>query len=219
MVSRRRSIRSYLVNLPGSTQAQLIAAMKWLGMVDGSMKPTELLEGLVESDDPDRKETIKALLHEKYATATALPPLATQQQLENVFREMGVSGSTMRKAVAFFLAAAKFADLAVSPHFKTPRMASTATPKQRKPAGTTSATGPAAGATGPTGPEIQFARGALHPLIQGLIQELPPPNATFPKSKQEDWLELARVTFRLIYKADEYAAPTRIPDEREGDND
>lgn len=208
--------RSYLSNLPGSTQAQLIAAMKWLGLIDAKMMPTDLLEGLVEQDERDRVETFKAILGERYPAATALPPLATQQQLENVFRDMGLTGSTMRKGVAFFLAAAKFSDLAVSPHFKTPRV----TNGERKPRKTADKTGGiSARATVGGTAEIQQARGQLHPLIQGLIMELPPPNAAFPKTKQEDWLELARVTFRLIYKADDAAPPRVHEEDQEGDSD
>jgi len=209
--------RSYLSNLPGSTQAQLIAAMKWLGLIDGQMKPTDILDGLVAQDERDRKDVFQAILGERYPAATSLPPLATQQQLENVFREMGLSGSTMRKGVAFFLAAAKFSDLAVSPHFKTPRVTPTnGERKQRKTAAKTG--GVNARATVGGNAEAQQIRSNLHPLIQGLIQELPPPNAAFPKSKQEDWLELARVTFRLIYKADEAPAPT-FADDLEDDGD
>src|SRR4051812_15095295 len=95
--------RSYLSNVPGSTQTQLIAALKWLELIDATMKPTARLEQLDEQDEPDRKKTVEAMLEAHYPAAIALPPLATQQQLEGTFRDLGVSGSTLRKAVAFFL--------------------------------------------------------------------------------------------------------------------
>ena len=45
---------------------------------------------------------------------------ATQGQLEEEFRSFGISGSTLRSAIAFFLHAAAFAEIPVSPHFKIP---------------------------------------------------------------------------------------------------
>lgn len=44
----------------------------------------------------------------------------TQQQLEEAFRDYGVSGSTVRKAISFFLKAAEYAELQTSPHFRVP---------------------------------------------------------------------------------------------------
>jgi hypothetical protein len=208
--------RSYLSNLPGSTQSQLIASMKWLGLITGTMKPTSTLERLVESEEADRKLAVKTMLEAKYPGPTSLPALATQHQLETAFREMGVSGSTMRKAIAFYLGAAKYADVPYSQHFKTPKAPVTngdgPKPRAKKPAKSTTSTTSHAS----TGQEVA---GHLHPLIQGLIQELPSPNGAFPKSKQEDWLELARVTFRLIYKTDGGPAPASAGEDDGGDSD
>ena len=43
------------------------------------------------------------------------------------------------------------------------------------------------------------ARSDLHPLILELMRELPPAGEPFPGKKQEDWLEIAQATFRLIH--------------------
>lgn len=40
--------------------------------------------------------------------------------LEEAFRDHGVSGSTVRKAISFFLKAAEYAGLQTSPHFRVP---------------------------------------------------------------------------------------------------
>lgn len=45
----------------------------------------------------------------------------SRDQLENQFKQAGVSGDTVRKCIAFFLAAAKDAGIEVSPWFGTPR--------------------------------------------------------------------------------------------------
>jgi len=62
----------------------------------------------------------------------ALGTNATQQQLEETFREeYEINGSTVRKAIGFYLAAARFAKIELSPHFTAPR-AGGATPGKRR---------------------------------------------------------------------------------------
>lgn len=117
--------RSYLGNASGTTKAQFLAAAKALGLLDGDLKPTDTFKRFVLEPDL-RPEIARSLLHQFYAPAIALGTNATQQQLEEVFREQyGISGSTVRKAIAFYLAAAKFAKLDVSPHFSMPRTSTT----------------------------------------------------------------------------------------------
>ncbi len=208
--------RSYLSNMPGSTQSQLIAAMKWLGFIGQDMRPTPLLEQVVAADEAGRKEIIKTLLQDKYPGPSSLPALATQQQLEDAFRKMGFSGATLRKGIAFYLRAASFGDLAVSQHFKTPKEpagngAERKPRKQSKPAGRASSN---------IEQPSYATSGTLHPLIQGLIQELPPINGAFPKAKQEDWLQLAQVTFRMIYNTGNSApVASALDDDAGGDDD
>jgi hypothetical protein len=113
--------RSYLSNLPGSTQTMLISGLKSLAILDQGGSPTPTLHALV--NDPDgRPALVRQMLETHYKAPLALGLNATQAQLEEAFRDMGVSGSTLRKAVAFFLAAARYAELPVSPHFKTPKI-------------------------------------------------------------------------------------------------
>jgi hypothetical protein len=79
---------------------------------------------------------VATLLRTCYAPALALGTNATQAQLDEVLREeYGISGTNVRKAIAFFLAAAKFAKLEVSPHFTMPRTTSAAGGSQRRRTG------------------------------------------------------------------------------------
>jgi Family of unknown function (DUF5343) len=193
--------RSYLSNMPGGVQSPFIASLKSLGLVNEQLEPTETLVRLVEADEAGRKSIIRDLLHDRYQGPLALSPKATQQQLEEGFREYGISGSTLRKAVGFFLAAARFADVPTSPHFRLPK----AQPGERRPnrrkegsaqaaPTTTSATQP------PVARELP-----VHPLIAGLLRELPEPGEEFPQEKQEDWIAIAKATFRLIYRSNDVA--------------
>ncbi len=74
-------------------------------------------------------------MQQSYAGLLGLGNQATQAQLEEEFRKLGVSGSTMRKAVGFLLNALKFAGIAYSSNFKLPKATSNGTRTKRKPQG------------------------------------------------------------------------------------
>lgn len=108
--------------LTGSNQSrtQTLNALKALDLIgeDGSCSAT--LKEIVEAGER-RPEVVRELLEHFYSEPVRLASInATQMQLEKAFRDYGVTGSTARKSIAFFLKAAKYADLPMSPHFKTP---------------------------------------------------------------------------------------------------
>lgn len=190
----QRLDRSYLSNLPGSAQTEMLHTMKALGLIDEQMHPTGQLELLVDESE-GRGGVIHVLLEGKYEGALALGPFATQQQLEDEFRKYNLTGSTLRKAVRFFLAAAKYADIPLSPHFRPPKAEPSSRPRKLKtvPGG--------GGGTDEKPRDLKPPAVQHHPLIEGLFQELPPVGSEFSEPQQADWLELAKVAFRVIYKS------------------
>jgi hypothetical protein len=200
--------RSYLNNLPGSVQSTTIQSLKALDLVDDDLHPTPTLIEIVEKPD-ERKSLIAGLIREKYAPQLALGQRATTSQLEASLREGGIQGSTLRKAIAFFLAAARWAEVPISPHFRTPRVPSSERRSRRVEAAPVQ---PAQ--VGPTPPPARDVPPAMkHELIAGLIRELPAPGAPFPDDKQEAWFAIARASFRLIYKAEDSAPASGGVDE------
>ena len=184
--------RSYLSNMPGGERGIFVTGLKSLGLVNEDLTPTDDLHALVEANEAGRKETIGRIVQRVYAAPLALPSRATQQQLESCFREYGITGSTLRRAVSFFLAATEFAGIERSPHFKVP-------PRERpKPKPKTPDQPPAADTPQPK-PDRPTPT-ARHPFIEGLIRELPEPGQVFPADQQEAWFDTARGIFRLIYK-------------------
>src|SRR5437762_1490071 len=113
--------RSYLTWLPGIDQTYLMATLRTFGWTDDLGHPTDDLKALVDADPAQERKIIGDLLKTYYAGVFAKGPNATQAQLEGVFKDYGVKGSTVRKAITFFLKAAEHAGLSVSPLFKTPR--------------------------------------------------------------------------------------------------
>jgi len=116
--------RSYLDGLSGGYQTQVIASLRWLdligenGQVEGTLTP-------LATAPEQRPGIIGELLRTHYSSVFALSGKnATQGQLEEEFRKFGITGATLRKAIAFFLHAARYAEIQVSPHFKIPPVSS-----------------------------------------------------------------------------------------------
>lgn len=116
--------RSLMGNQSGSLISALITGLKVLGLVDDNQRPTETMKKLVTASDEERKPIYKALFEQSYSFIHSDPEFhlatATTAQLSQKFREQGMSGSTVTKGIAFFLALAKIAEVTVSPHVKAP---------------------------------------------------------------------------------------------------
>lgn len=199
--------RSYLASWSGSSQAQFLKAAASLGLRDEHGRPTETLKHLVAKPDA-RPAIIGDILRQKYPEAMALGKDATQQQLEEVFRNHPeISGSTTRKAITFYLHAAKFAGIETSPFFKAGRATgggggvssprrTRASRRAARPADTPQ--------TVPQPPANHL--GGLHPAIVTLVEALPQSSASangakpeFSDAEREAWFAYAQATFNLIY--------------------
>ena len=113
--------RSYLSYTSGSNQTYLVNTLRGFGLVDEDAKPTPALAELV-NDEESRKVGMGAIVKVVYGKALALGTGATPAQLADVFRDdYGLGGDTARKGITFFLNAASFAGIEVSPHYKLPR--------------------------------------------------------------------------------------------------
>lgn len=115
--------KSVLRTMSGAVQSATIASLKFLGLINSSAIPTKHLKQLVETDGDNYIAALKDVLVESYSFLLKNGiniEQATGTQVENKFKEQGVSGSTITKCVAFFLAAAKDAGIKVSSHVRPP---------------------------------------------------------------------------------------------------
>ena len=134
--------KSVLRTLSGSAQAALIAALKWLKLVDDVGVPTAQLEELAAADNDQYIELLAKIMRARYpflADGSIVLTKATGHQLEQKFREFGIQGSTVIKCVAFFIAAAKDAKIELGPHVRAPKAPPTNAKRQqsKKAAATT----------------------------------------------------------------------------------
>lgn len=145
--------RGMLRSKSGTDQNNLTAALTTFGLIGENQRVTPKLIALAVDDEEKRKAGIATLVKEYYPDAVALSEQhGTQQQLQDLFKEkFGLdTPDTRRKAITFFLHAARAGGLPISAHFPVTRPGSGApgSPKPRKPRANRKASGTSTGSTG-----------------------------------------------------------------------
>lgn len=98
----------------GLMQGLLMGAYRFLGLIDADDKPTGILAVLVNPET--RQEMMVDVLKASYSTVFVHDlGSMTIDSLNEEIEKYNVSGSTRKKAVTFFLQAAKYAGLPLSP--------------------------------------------------------------------------------------------------------
>jgi hypothetical protein len=108
----------------GSAKSAMLVSLRFLRLIDDDGKPTPLLHKLVEEPETNRRVVLKEMLVAAYPFLLADPQLhidrASSAQVAERFRAQEISGSTVAKAMVFFLSAATDAGIKVSQHVKAP---------------------------------------------------------------------------------------------------
>lgn len=122
--------RTLMGSLSGSGKSETMTALKFLGLAAGDkpVKPTALFEQYVMAEDAERPAVLRKILEDAYAFLLKAPDFdierASTGQVSDLFRQQGVQGSTVVKAISFFLSAAKEAGIKVSHNVKPPKLTS-----------------------------------------------------------------------------------------------
>ncbi len=129
--------RTLMPKLSGSAVTETLQTLRFLGMIAGEKgTPTPLFEKFVMAKDEDRKEILAEIIRDAYSFIFKAPGFdierASGQQVADLFRAAGVNGSTLVRAMGFFLAATKDVGIKVSHNVKPPKTASSAKPKKEK---------------------------------------------------------------------------------------
>ena len=123
-------------SMSGGMQSALMLALAYLDLINPDTGAiTEKLNRFVHSEGADKQRVLQEIL-------TAAYPFifkdgfqlerATTSQLEERFKDSGLSGDTLRKSVTFFLKAATDAGLKVSPHIKGVRASRAGVARQKR---------------------------------------------------------------------------------------
>jgi hypothetical protein len=195
--------RSVLPSMSGSAQSAVVKAFEALRLIDGKGVPNNDLRSLVGAapGSDDYKGQLRALME------AAFPYLfggklnlrtTTTNALSQAFREQGASGSTVAKAIAFLLGAAKDAGIEVSKFVRVPPMSEVGSKKRTPAARNSEATDPATeedfAPVGPAGVD-------LHPALTGVLATLPVPGQSLSEQEREIFLTAFKAVLALVYPA------------------
>lgn len=115
--------KSIMTKLPWGSQTSLISALKYLDFISDDNVPGPLLTEYVTTDKDSRGPLWNRILKSKYAFLLDAVDIGrtTTEIVVAKFKAQGLNGDSIRKAMTFFLHAAKIAGIQVSPHVKAPR--------------------------------------------------------------------------------------------------
>lgn len=136
--------KTVLAKMSGSGQAALLQALRWFRMIDHAGVPTQKLEDIVGADEDSYSKTLAGMLKERYpfiTDGTVNLTKATGTQIEQKFRELGISGSTIAKSMAFFISACKDAGIALGPYVRTSKIVNVGPKRQSRKAAESAAEG------------------------------------------------------------------------------
>src|ERR1700730_8482301 len=90
--------RSVMDKTSYSGQAQLLAGMRYLGLIDKNGTPQAILSQWVEADEANQTKIIGKILTDRYAFVfdTIDVARARPAEVEKQFRERGIGGSTAK---------------------------------------------------------------------------------------------------------------------------
>jgi hypothetical protein len=127
--------RSIMQNVAGGDQARILKALRFFDMMDDESRPNVAFEMMQDLDADDLQRHWAELLKSAYPFLFSGFNLekATQGQIEERFREQGIQGDTVRKAVTFFITLARLAGLKLSPYFKASRQRGPRGPRGNRP--------------------------------------------------------------------------------------
>jgi hypothetical protein len=114
--------RSTMTSMSGSSQSQLLAALKFLSLVHGTGAPTQALRDLCQAEGPAFGQKLKSVLSQAYREALSGIDLKTTTtgELAKRFQSAGINGGTVTTAISFLMSAAKEAGIEISAHVKAP---------------------------------------------------------------------------------------------------
>jgi hypothetical protein len=122
--------RGFLDNYAGSVQAHLLQALRAMQLIGPAGEVTDALKLAARSPD-ERKRVFKQWAEQFYGPQqTVAERSGTAQMLWESFAPTKYTGSTLRKAIVFYLALAEDVGLKRSPYFKPPKQSPQAAPRK-----------------------------------------------------------------------------------------
>ena len=174
--------KSLFQNKSGAVQSQILSALEYLNLIDSNKTPTSILEEYVNADDVGRVEVLEKILRQQYRfifTEGFDIEKTTTAQLEEVFRNQGIGGETIRKCITFLLQACKAANIRFSPHVTTPRKPTSTVRKPRSPSS----------GGNPSKRQSRQAKSEPQSIEEMLLRKFPDFDPNWPEEQQSKWFD------------------------------
>lgn len=107
-------------SMSGGNQVGVMSALKFFGLISETGEPQEDFYAYVRADDISKKAVLFKIINRGYGFLLNAVDIerATTRSVIDKFKEVGMSGDTIRKAILFFQFAAKDAEMKISSHIK-----------------------------------------------------------------------------------------------------
>jgi hypothetical protein len=171
---------SVFPTMSNSARAQLIGAMKYLGLIDDKGIPAKELRDLATADDAGWKSNLKSILTTYYPSQLKTLETGTVQTFKDSF---GPIGGIAIPAARFLLTAARDAGLKVSAHIKKISGGERKKKKPEEPSGSGAAPAAPAGNNG-TPPRVTGDA-----FTDALLSKFPAFDTTWTEAQQERWFK------------------------------
>ena len=184
--------------MSGITGGQVAGALKFLDLLTENLTPTKKLTAIVGATEEHSKTHFREYMGQAYSTLLAdLSENASYKQFRDAFEKMNATGSTLRKSETFFLHAAKWCELPISPFILGKSRKSKERKNSTRKKVTTKKTEQVQITPTPLSVQVQFAAQKSE-MIMAVIKRLPEPGSVF--HEQEQWFDALRSVFNLEYK-------------------
>jgi hypothetical protein len=112
--------KSLMSSLSGSSQSQLLSALRYLSLIDEQGCVDDRLDRLVHSQFPEKREHYSLLAKASYPFLFNEFDLSitTPKQFEQKLLDNGATSATVSRCTAFFISFAKIANIQISPHLE-----------------------------------------------------------------------------------------------------
>lgn len=180
-----------LQNLSGSTRAQFVSSLRFLGFVDGGNVPTKIGRDLAVSSDDQWKALLTPVLLTTYPNQLAALKEGTPKTFTDSF-DVSSGQSIVVPAARFLLAAATDVGLPVSKYIKDRGISAPKPSRAAKPNGQTPITPPAPAATIEPKPNR-----SVHEILLSKFPELDP---SWSKEEKQSWFESFQQLMVMVNK-------------------
>jgi hypothetical protein len=126
--------RSTMASMSGSSQSQLMAALRFFSLIQATGAPTAALKDLCQADGDAYAKKLQSVVTQAYRETLGDIDLkkTTTGELARCFQAAGISGGTVSTAISFLLAAAKECGIEISGHVRAPSSSSKKRPNGKR---------------------------------------------------------------------------------------